>query len=101
MGVKGDTDRTGGVPNLGGLLPNEPSKAAASAECPGPETVLDPSAPGRGVGFPEWGCWGVAAWDTELAKEATGDPSLAMESALEFAAGDLPMERLGEDDVGT
>lgn len=30
-----------------------------------------------------------------------GEPSLAMEFALELAAGDLPMERLGEDDVGT
>jgi len=36
--VPGDRVRSGGVPNFGGLHPNEPCNAAARADCPGPVT---------------------------------------------------------------
>jgi len=47
----GESERTGGVPNLGGEAPNELESAAARAEMPGPVGWV--LAPGNGVTGPE------------------------------------------------
>lgn len=94
------------MPYLGGLIPNEPWKAAARADCPGGWEKPVPSPPGKGECLPEpaWPWLGSRAVEGPAwaLVEGTGEANLAMLSAREFeaAAGDLPRESIEEAETG-
>lgn len=86
---------TGGVANRGGLLPSDSFKAEDKAEAPGPGSDDCSTRPASGVCDESSRCAGVGIWRTAgvpACKEATGEPSRAIESAREIeceSAGEL------------
>ncbi|KAI9852966.1 MAG: hypothetical protein M1830_006758 [Pleopsidium flavum] len=85
----GDRGCSGGVPNWGGLLPNDPFNAAARADFPGPGKDVESSAPGSG--------------DMTAPLEGAGDARRAIDVALEgeSARGALPRMASEEADTAT
>lgn len=102
----GDSARIGGVPNRGGLLPNDSLKADERADSPGPGSDDWPSSrPGSGVCVVEgssdasWAGVGICCTGTEpTGRDGTGEPSRAVDCSRETEAeGELRSERCDED----
>lgn len=92
----------GGVPNRGGLLPNDSFNADESADSPGPgKDVFGSVRPGSGdcVAGDSSSCAGVGIWRTAgvpVCTEGMGEPSRAVESMRDPAGEICPEAR--EDD---
>jgi hypothetical protein len=106
--VTGERGRRGGVPNLGGVWPNEAERAAAKAETPGPGKEEWGAAPARGVRLPFCcsGCPGVGIWRIcgvpSVLWDGTGEDNRAVEVALGTGLPDnRPLCDPGEDAIGT